>query len=159
MDYLNDWKQEWGEKMTDNRAHFTVGAFAVIFDAEGRILLCHRRDMDAWNLPGGGLEAEELPDEGVIREVREETGLEAKVERLVGVYGKAGRNELVFVFICRVVGGELTTTEESDDCRYFTPTALPPNTLKKHVSRILDALTVEGRPVFRREVYYRKENR
>ncbi|MBE0699228.1 MAG: NUDIX domain-containing protein, partial [Anaerolineaceae bacterium] len=81
--------------MVDTRPLFTIAAFAIIFDAEGRVLLCHRRDMDAWNLPGGGLENGELPTECVIREVTEETGLEVAIERLVGVYGKPGRNELI----------------------------------------------------------------
>lgn len=138
--------------MTDTRPLFTLGAFAVIFDEAGRVLLCHRRDMDAWNLPGGGLEPGELPDACVIREVREETGLEAAVERLVGVYGKLERNELVFAFLCRVVGGELSLTSETDANRYFYPDALPPNTLLKHVERIADAVAVRAGnlpPVFR----------
>jgi 8-oxo-dGTP pyrophosphatase MutT (NUDIX family) len=67
---------------------FSIGAFAIIFDENGKVLLSHRRDIDAWNLPGGGVETRELPDEAVIREVREETGLEVIIERLVGVYGK-----------------------------------------------------------------------
>lgn len=45
---------------------FSLGAFAVIFDPQGRVLLCHRRDMDMWNLPGGGVESGELPDEAVV---------------------------------------------------------------------------------------------
>jgi ADP-ribose pyrophosphatase YjhB (NUDIX family) len=36
---------------------FSIGAFAIIFDEDGRVLLCHRRDMDLWNLPGGGMDA------------------------------------------------------------------------------------------------------
>ena len=55
---------------------FTIGAFAVIFDEPGRVLLCPRRDMDAWNLPGGGVKSCELPTEAVIRETKEETGLD-----------------------------------------------------------------------------------
>lgn len=136
--------------MTDTRPLFTVAAFALIFDAEGRVLLCHRRDMDAWNLPGGGLEIGELPTECVIREVREETGLEVSVEHLVGVYGKPGRNELVFAFECRITGGELCISSESDENCYFLPEELPHNTLLKHAERVLDAL--EGSlPVFRKQ--------
>jgi 8-oxo-dGTP pyrophosphatase MutT (NUDIX family) len=54
----------------------SLGAFAIIFDEQNRVLLSHRRDMDLWNLPGGGVESGELPTEAVIREVKEETGLE-----------------------------------------------------------------------------------
>jgi ADP-ribose pyrophosphatase YjhB (NUDIX family) len=135
--------------MPDLRPLFTIGTFAVIFDGEGRVLLSHRRDMDAWNLPGGGLEPGELPDAGACREVREETGLEVVVDRLVGVYGKPTRNELVFTFVCRIIDGDVSPTEESDDCRYFAPDELPPNTLLKHAERIWDALQAYDHPVFR----------
>lgn len=39
---------------------FTIAAFAVILDELDRVLLCHRRDMDMWNLPGGGVEKGKL---------------------------------------------------------------------------------------------------
>lgn len=135
--------------MPDFRPLFTIGTFAVIFNGEGRVLLSHRRDMDAWNLPGGGLEPGELPDAGACREVREETGLEVVVDRLVGVYGKPTRNELVFTFVCHVVDGTVLPTEESDESRYFSPDSLPPNTLLKHAERIWDAMQAYERPVFR----------
>ena len=51
---------------------FTIGAFAVILDKERGVLFCHRRDRDLWNLPGGKLETNEAPWEGVVREVKEE---------------------------------------------------------------------------------------
>ncbi len=129
---------------------FILGAFAIILDDQGRVLLSHRRDMDAWNLPGGGMEPGELPDEAAIRETREETGLEVAVERLVGVYGKPSGDELAFAFACLVIGGALTLTDESDDNRYFSPEALPRNTIPRHVERIRDALA-GGPPRFRRE--------
>jgi len=126
--------------MSDSRPLFVSGAFAIIFDQQGQVLLCHRRDMDAWNLPGGGMEPGELPTECVIREVSEETGLEVDVERLVGVYNKPGRNELIFAFVCRITGGDLCLTAESDANCYYPPKELPPNTLLKHAERIWDAL-------------------
>ncbi len=136
-------------RVNETRPLFTVASFAIIFNDEGQILLSHRRDMDAWNLPGGGLEAGELPDEGVRREVLEETGLIVVVERLVGVYGRPGRNDLVFSFICRVIGGELMLTDEADGNRYFLLDHLPPNILLRHAERIWDALQGYSTPVFR----------
>jgi ADP-ribose pyrophosphatase YjhB (NUDIX family) len=130
---------------------FTIGAFAIILDDRGRTLLCHRRDMDAWNLPGGGVESGELPTEAVVREVREETGLDVTVERLVGVYGKPDKDEIVFAFTCRVVGGQLSTTSESDAHQYFQLEDLPENTLPKHVERIQDAQRADRQPVFKRQ--------
>ena len=130
---------------------FTIAAFAVILDELDRILLCHRRDMDKWNLPGGGVESGEIPTEAVIREVREETGLEVVIEKLTGIYGKNYKDELVFTFICRIIGGELTTTSECSENQYFALDDLPPNTIQKHVERILDAKRSSIQPVFYRQ--------
>jgi 8-oxo-dGTP diphosphatase len=83
---------------------FRLGVFAIILDGQKRVLLCHRRDHDLWNLPGGRLETGEAPWQGVIREVKEETGLDAQVVRLAGVYSKLDVNEVVLSFVCAVVG-------------------------------------------------------
>lgn len=128
---------------------FLVGAFAIIFDERDRVLLSHRRDFDLWNLPGGGVESGELPTEAVVRETKEETGLEVVIERLVGVYGKDDKDELVFAFTCRVVGGRLSVTDEADESRYFQVEAIPLNTSPKQVERIHDALGGDTQPVFR----------
>ena len=130
---------------------FSIGVFAILFDESARVLLCHRRDMDVWNLPGGGTAGRELPTETAIRETKEETGLDVVVERLVGVYGKSDKDELVFTFLCHPVGGELTTSNETDACRYFAIADIPANTLPKHVERIRDALNSEAVPIFHRQ--------
>jgi ADP-ribose pyrophosphatase YjhB (NUDIX family) len=130
--------------------NFTIGVFAILFDADGRVLLCHRRDLDLWNLPGGGLEAGETPWDGVVREVEEESGLRVAVDRLAGIYGKPEVNEVVFSFVCRVVGGALTPTDEADLLEYFALDRIPPNTSRKQVERIRDAVD-EGRGVVLKE--------
>lgn len=118
----------------------TLGAFAILFDPQRRVLLCHRRDVDLWNLPGGGLEAGESPWEGVMREVAEETGLSAEVKRLAGIYSKPDVNEVVFSFVCKVVGGQLSLNDEADRLEWFELDSLPGNTSRKQVERIRDAL-------------------
>ncbi len=125
--------------LSESSAHFRVGVSALIFD-EGRVLLAHRRDIDWWNLPGGGMEVGETVDEAVCREVREETGLEVEVERLVGVYSKPQKQEVVLTFRCHITSGALRATEEIRENRYFLPNALPHNTLPKHRQRVEDAL-------------------
>jgi len=131
-----------------NSAKFRVGVYAVIFDG-GRVLLAHRRDIDWWNLPGGGMEAGETVEEATRREVREETGLEVEVESLVGVYSKPQKQEVVLTFRCRVTGGMLSATEESRECRFFVPKTLPENTLPKHRQRVEDALLNQQRAIIR----------
>lgn len=130
---------------------FTIGAFAIIFDEKGRVLLSHRRDYDLWNLPGGRVESGEMPTEAVIRETREETGLEVSVEKLFGVYGKTDSNDIVFAFRCKVIGGKLRVTEEADQNTYFDLGDLPENTVPKQVERIEDAVNFDQEPVFRRQ--------
>jgi ADP-ribose pyrophosphatase YjhB (NUDIX family) len=107
--------------------------------------------MDVWNLPGGALESRELPTEAAIRETKEETGLEIEVERLIGVYGKAMKDELVFAFTGRVVGGRLTLTDEADACQFHAVNELPRNMSPKLVERVQDALAGGDAPVFRRQ--------
>lgn len=121
-----------------------AGAFGVIFDADRRVLLCHRRDMDAWNLPGGGVEAGETPWDATVREVREEVGLETEIVRLTGLYWKPETDELVFNFECRITGGSLGPSDESDAAAYFALADLPQNTAPKQVERIRDALDGGG---------------
>jgi ADP-ribose pyrophosphatase YjhB (NUDIX family) len=123
----------------------------VILDAAGRVLLCHRRDMDVWNLPGGALEGGELPTEAAVRETREETGLDVAVYRLVGVYAKTRKDELVFAFLCRIVGGELQKADEADSVQFYDPGELPGNMSPKQVERIRDAVREKQSPVFRRQ--------
>jgi 8-oxo-dGTP diphosphatase len=117
---------------------FTVGAFAIIVDAQQHILLCHRRDMDRWNLPGGGVMSGETPWQAVVREVQEEVGLTIRVERLTGIYAYPPRNDLVFSFFCTITGGEIAESDEADGIAYFLIEQLPPTTHVHHALRIKD---------------------
>src|SRR5215472_16268492 len=132
-------------------AQFRIAVSALLFD-EHRILLAHRRDIDWWNLPGGAMELGETVEEAVKREVREETGLEVEVGQLVGVYSKPQKQEVVLTFRCRKIGGVLTETDESRECRYFVPDDLPVNTLPKHRQRIHDALLGRDSAVLRNQL-------
>ena len=62
------------------------GASAVVVDQAGRILLHRRDDNELWSIPGGGMEVGERIADTVVREVREETGLEVEPEAIVGIY-------------------------------------------------------------------------
>jgi 8-oxo-dGTP pyrophosphatase MutT (NUDIX family) len=102
-----------------------VGADAAIFDGEGRILLHQRADDHCWCLPCGWVDPNESPEEAVVREVREETGLEAQPLELVGIFtrkpGLYGNlyTMIAIVYLCEVTGGELTLSHEGVDLRYW----------------------------------------
>lgn len=115
-----------------------VAAYAVVTDADGRLLLARwiQGRRVAWTMPGGGLEAGESPEDAVRRELREETGYTVKVGELLGIHSRvipAGRrvhkaddplHTLRIVYRAEVVGGKLTFEEDgSTDMAEWFPLA------------------------------------
>ncbi|MFA6076659.1 MAG: NUDIX domain-containing protein [Candidatus Paceibacterota bacterium] len=131
------------------KPQFIIGSFGIIFDERKRVLLVHRRDYDLWNLPGGTLEDFESPKNAVIREVKEETGLDVKVSKLLGVYNKENKNDMAFSFLCEAVGGKITLNDEADRIEYFEVDKLPANSVPKQVERIKDALSNPSEIIFK----------
>jgi ADP-ribose pyrophosphatase YjhB (NUDIX family) len=124
IDHLND-----PDAPAANR--IVPGASAVVLDEAGRILLHRRDDNELWSIPGGGMEVGERIADTVVREVREETGLEVEPEAIVGIYSNPQhvveygdgevRQQFSVCFACRLVGGELATSDESLEVGFFTP--------------------------------------
>jgi ADP-ribose pyrophosphatase YjhB (NUDIX family) len=84
--------------MTDTPLH-SVSVAAAIFDDSGEnVLLIRRRDNGKWEPPGGVLELDETIEEGLRREVREETGAEIEVGPLTGVYKNMPLGIVALVF-------------------------------------------------------------
>lgn len=98
--------------MRDSPRH-SVSVAGVIVDELDQVLLIRRRDNNEWQAPGGVLELPETFEEGVYREVLEETGLQVAVERLTGVYKNLPRGVVALVFRCRPTGGSPTPTSEA----------------------------------------------
>jgi HAD superfamily hydrolase (TIGR01450 family) len=137
------------------------GVAAVVFDGAGRLLLGRRADCGEWGLPSGHVEPGETVVEAVCREVREETGLEIGVDRLIGVYsdptwqvfGYPSGEVVHFVttcFACRVIGGSLQADGlETTEARFFDPGELPPDLLRMHPAWLRDALAGRTAPFVR----------
>jgi ADP-ribose pyrophosphatase YjhB (NUDIX family) len=117
----------------------TLGAFAVILNGQNEILLCHRRDKDLWNLPGGRVEDGESPWEAAVRETKEEVRLDVALVRLLGVYYKTKENDMVFMFLVKPINDlEPATSLEVDYVSFYSIRNLPPNTAPKQRERLLE---------------------
>ena len=113
----------------------------VVIIQDGHVLL-HRKRSGVWSLPGGLVEPDESVAEAAVREGQEETGLEVRLERLVGVYSR-GDDLHAVVFAACPVGGTLQIDEdEVVELRYFDPEDLP-DTLPPEM-RMQVRATLEG---------------
>jgi 8-oxo-dGTP diphosphatase len=122
------------------RARTRLGSYAICRDEAGRILLARLSvlevDVGAWTLPGGGVDFGEHPDAAVVRELREETGLEGEIDEIAGVFShvysksafaRGGDLHIVgIVYRMRIVGGDLRDEVDgtTDTSAWFGPTDL-----------------------------------
>jgi 8-oxo-dGTP pyrophosphatase MutT (NUDIX family) len=103
------------------------GAAAVIFDDDGRILLVKENyGRRRYGFPGGAVEPGEPPDDAVLRELQEETTLEAAVDHLVGLY-RLENGFSVHLFRCRIIAGTAAVpdTDEIAEVGWYEPDAVP----------------------------------
>jgi ADP-ribose pyrophosphatase YjhB (NUDIX family) len=110
-----------------------VGCSVAAFDDGGRVALIKRADNGRWALPGGYAEVGTPPSENAVRELREETGFDGALERLVGVYDNRhfqSSSPYQFYICCfraRIVGGTATPSEETLEVVLTSPEQLPEN--------------------------------
>jgi 8-oxo-dGTP diphosphatase len=119
-------------------AKSVVVALVFIRKEESILLVKQDYGQQYWSLPGGVMEAGESIEQAAVREVREETGLEIRLGRLVGVYSKPGRGELALTFEGEASGGELRADNEIMEARFFPLAELPEN-MRPHLrQRVAD---------------------
>ncbi len=111
---------------------------AIVADEEGRILLARRKfepEAGKWDLPGGFVEVDEEPLDGLRRELREEAGVEIEPLGFAGAwadnYGGAEDADagatLNFYWHARIVSGKPTPADDVDEFRWFAVSDLPPD--------------------------------
>ncbi len=149
-------KYHIGERV-GRQGRLAVGCSAAVFDSEReRILLVRRSDNSRWAVPGGYMDSGETLTETCVREVLEETGLHARVKRLIGVYTNPNLlleypdgncvQLVVLHFEAEPIGGKLGTSEETTDVKYFTEAeiaGLDMGSLDR--SRVTDSFAVNER--------------
>jgi ADP-ribose pyrophosphatase YjhB (NUDIX family) len=111
---------------------------AVIFNENDEVLLVREKLDGRWAMPGGWSEVGYTPKEVAIKETKEETGLDVRVERLLAVMDKrchahpAGSFYIYKMFIlCGVLGGEFNEAFDILDKGFFSLNSLPPLSLDR----------------------------
>ena len=104
-------------------------AAVVIVAYEGNILMV-KRDiepmMGRWSFPSGYVDRGEVVEEAAAREVREETGVEVKLDRLLGVYSSRGTPVVLVAFAASAQSGTAEAGDETQAVGWFPPNELPP---------------------------------
>jgi 8-oxo-dGTP diphosphatase len=126
--------------MSTEPARHSVSVAGVIIDDHGRALLVQRRDNHRWEPPGGVLELGESIDEGLRREVREETGLDVEPVTLTGVYKNMKLGIIALVFRCKVTGGRPCVSNETEAFRWASEADISELTSEAYAIRVFDAL-------------------
>lgn len=91
---------------------------AVVFDSAGRLLLIKRKSppfQGCYALPGGFVEYGETVEDAALRELKEETGVVAKIQHLVGIYSQAGRDPRGHVVSVAFLMKVRSATPKADD--------------------------------------------
>ena len=125
--------------MTVSPRH-SVSVAAAVVRADGRILAIRRRDNGRWEPPGGILDLGETIDEGLRREVSEETGLLVERDNLTGVYKNVTHGIIALVFRCRAISGTPHPTAEASEVAWLTPDEVRKRMSPAFAIRLLDAV-------------------
>ena len=151
--------EEWMREVSSGVAGYItpkVAVGAAVVNDEGKLLLIQRADSGVWLYPTGWCDIGYSAPEVVVKEVREETGIDVEVVRLIGVLDglQLGQSRVPLyslIFFCRAVGGTLRPHElECLDAGWFARDELPADTLgsQRWAPEIFAAVDGETRDVF-----------
>lgn len=116
---------------------------AIVLDDAGRVLVVRRGRPPGeglWSLPGGKVEAGERLADAVVREVREETGLEVACGRLVEVVERFGDDwhYVILDYLCELRGGSLGAADDVSDARFVTRAELDALPTTEGLAAVID---------------------
>jgi 8-oxo-dGTP diphosphatase len=125
-----------------------VGAIITAGDLILLIRRGHEPEAGRWSLPGGRIEAGETDEQALVREVREETGLEVTPGPLIGAVDRPGPDGRILVirdYAATVTGGRLAAGDDADGARWFSVRDLAGLSLTTGLEKALNDWGVLGR--------------
>lgn len=138
--------EEVAEVMKPTSAYATplMDVRAWIVEDE-KICLVRGQGEDSWALPGGFGEVGYSPTENILKEIEEETGFEAKVERLLAVFDTnrfqlQSKQYAKFVFECKLLDGQFQKNQEIADLQFFAIDQLPALSEKRITTEQIEIL-------------------
>ena len=105
-----------------------VAVGTIIRTAEDRLVLVRRAiepGYGLWVFPGGYVDRGEIITAAALREAKEESGLDVRLDGLINIYSYPGRAPIIVVYAATMLGGELCGDDECLDARLFTPDEIP----------------------------------
>lgn len=115
-------------------------AVAALIEREGRMLLGRRSRHSAspgkWSFPAGYVDRGERVEDAAVREVREETGLDVRLDALLGLYSATGNPVVLAVYVATPVGGTLTPADDLTELALY-PFDAPPEPAFPHDPQIV----------------------
>ena len=158
MDYIHELRKEIGPRK------IILNCAGPLIIKDDRILFQRRTDNGPWGLIGGLLEMNETYQQAALREVREETGLEVRLDHFLGIFhnhnmvwsnGDAA-HVVSAMFTASIVSGEPRIDEESYELRFFGKDEIPELFAEDHIAA-LDAYFRGVRfPLLQENVYREK---
>jgi len=118
----------------------SVSVAGVIMREDGKILVIRRRDNGQYQAPGGILERDERIEDGLAREILEETGLRVEPEQLSGIYKNMRLGVVALVFRARLLGGTPTINDEAAEILWMDRDQVAAGMTEAFAIRVLDAL-------------------
>ena len=138
MDYIHELRRVIGPRK------IILNCAGALIVRDGKILFQRRADNGKWGLIGGLVEMNETYEEAALREIREETGLEVRLESFLGIFhnhdmvwanGDAAHVISAMYTAC-IVRGEPRIDEESYELRFFGPDELPELFAEDHIAAL-----------------------